>query len=263
MSIVKSRLLRRGEFTGSLCRIDMKRKSKLSLINCQANKQSGGIILRGLTGKRLMEMYDLMLNHFGQQHWWPAEDALEMMVGAVLTQNTSWSNVEKAITGLKKRSILNIKALHDISVPELAEEIRPAGYFNIKAARLKNLIRFIFERYDGDISMLLMEKTDVLREGLLSIRGVGPETADSILLYAVGRPIFVIDSYTHRILNRHGLADDQASYHELQGLFMDNLAEDTGLFNEFHALIVRIGKQYCRRKPLCSICPLEKWGERV
>jgi endonuclease-3 related protein len=210
-----------------------------------------------------MEMYDLMLNHFGQQHWWPAEDALEMMVGAVLTQNTSWSNVEKAITGLKKRSILNIKSLHGISVPELAEGIRPAGYFNIKAARLKNLIRFIFERYDGDISMLLMERTDVLREGLLSIRGVGPETADSILLYAVGRPIFVIDSYTHRILNRHGLSDDQASYHELQELFMDNLAEDTGLFNEFHALIVRIGKQYCRRKPLCSSCPLEKWGERV
>jgi len=210
-----------------------------------------------------MEMYDLMLNHFGPQHWWPAEDALEMMVGAIFTQNTSWNNVEKAIKNLKKRSILNIKALHGISVPELAEEIRPAGYFNIKAARLKNLIKFIVERYDGDISMLLMEKTDVLREGLLSIRGVGPETADSILLYAVERPVFVIDSYTHRILNRHGLADDQASYYELQELFMDNLVEDTGLFNEFHALIVRIGKQYCRRKPLCHICPLEKWGQRI
>jgi endonuclease-3 related protein len=210
-----------------------------------------------------MEMYHLMLNHFGPQHWWPAADALEMMVGAILTQNTSWNNVEKAIKNLKKRSILNIKAIHSISVPELAEEIRPAGYFNIKAARLKNLINFIVERYNGDVSMLLMEKTDILREGLLSIRGVGLETADSILLYAVERPIFVIDSYTHRILNRHGLADDQASYHELQGLFMDNLAEDTGLFNEFHALIVGIGKQYCRRKPLCGKCPLEKWGKRV
>jgi len=219
--------------------------------------------LRGLTGDRLMEMYHLMLNHFGPQHWWPAVDALEMMVGAILTQNTSWKNVEKAIKNLKKRSILNIRALHSISVPELAEEIRPAGYFNIKAARLKNLINFIVERYNGDVSMLLTEKTDILREGLLSIRGVGSETADSILLYAVGRPIFVIDSYTHRILNRHGLADDQASYHELQELFMDNLAEDTGLFNEFHALIVGIGKQYCRRKPLCNGCPLEKWGERV
>jgi endonuclease-3 related protein len=219
--------------------------------------------LRGLTGDRLMEMYHLMLNHFGPQHWWPAADALEMMVGAILTQNTSWNNVEKAIKNLKKRSILNIKAIHSISVPELAEEIRPAGYFNIKAARLKNLINFIVERYNGDVSMLLMEKTDILREGLLSIRGVGLETADSILLYAVERPIFVIDSYTHRILNRHGLADDQASYHELQGLFMDNLAEDTGLFNEFHALIVGIGKQYCRRKPLCGKCPLEKWGKGV
>jgi endonuclease-3 related protein len=210
-----------------------------------------------------MEMYHLMLNHFGPQHWWPAADALEMMVGAILTQNTSWNNVEKAIKNLKKRSILNIRALHSISVPELAEEIRPAGYFNIKAARLKNLINFIVERYNGDVSMLLTEKTDILREGLLSIRGVGSETADSILLYAVGRPIFVIDSYTHRILNRHGLADDQASYHELQELFMDNLAEDTGLFNEFHALIVGIGKQYCRRKPLCGKCPLGKWGKRV
>lgn len=219
--------------------------------------------MRGLTGDRLMEMYHLMLNHFGPQHWWPAADALEMMVGAILTQNTSWKNVEKAIKNLKKRSILNIRALHSISVPELAEEIRPAGYFNIKAARLKNLINFIVERYNGDVSMLLTEKTDILREGLLSIRGVGSETADSILLYAVGRPIFVIDSYTHRILNRHGLADDQASYHELQELFMDNLAEDTGLFNEFHALIVGIGKQYCRRKPLCGKCPLEKWGKRV
>jgi endonuclease-3 related protein len=207
-----------------------------------------------------MEMYDLILNHFGPQHWWPAEDALEMMVGAILTQNTSWNNVEKAIKNLKKRSILNIKAIHGISVPELAEEIRSVGYFNIKATRLKNLIKFIVERYDGDISMLLMEKTDVLREGLLSIRGVGPETADSILLYAVERPIFVIDSYTHRILNRHGLADDQASYYELQGLFMDNLVEDKGFFNEFHALIVRLGKQYCRRKSLCDRCPLEKWG---
>jgi endonuclease-3 related protein len=207
-----------------------------------------------------MEMYHLMLNHFGPQHWWPAKDELEMMVGAILTQNTSWNNVEKAIKNLKKRAILNIEALQAISVPELAEEIRPAGYFNIKAARLKNLINFIVERYDGDVSMLLMEKTDILREGLLSIRGVGLETADSIILYAVGRPIFVIDSYTHRILNRHGLADDQTSYHELQELFMDSLAEDVGLFNEFHALIVRTGKEYCRRKPLCKICPLEKWG---
>jgi endonuclease-3 related protein len=207
-----------------------------------------------------MEMFDLMLNHFGPQHWWPGEDALEMMVGAILTQNTSWNNVEKAIENLKKRGILNIEALNGIPISELAEEIRPAGYFNIKAARLKNLIKFIVERYDGDIPMLLMEKSDTLRECLLSIKGVGPETADSILLYAVERPVFVIDTYTHRILNRHGLADDQASYYDLQELFTDNLAEDTGLFNEFHALIVRIGKEYCRRKPLCNICPLEKLG---
>jgi endonuclease-3 related protein len=219
-----------------------------------------GAILPGSTAERLMEMFDLMLNHFGPQHWWPGEDALEMMVGAILTQNTSWNNVEKAIENLKKRGILNIEALNCIPISELAEEIRPAGYFNIKAARLKNLIKFIVERYDGDIPVLLMEKSDALRECLLSIKGVGPETADSILLYAVERPVFVIDTYTHRILNRHGLADDQASYYDLQELFTDNLAEDTGLFNEFHALIVRIGKEYCRRRPLCNICPLEKWG---
>jgi endonuclease III related protein len=207
-----------------------------------------------------MKMFDLMLNHFGPQHWWPGEDALEMMVGAILTQNTSWSNVEKAIENLKKRGILNIKALHDISIPELAHEIRPAGYYNVKAIRLKNLINYIVERYNGDISTLLMENTDTLREGLLSIKGVGPETADSILLYAVERPVFVIDAYTHRILNRHGLADDQASYDNLQQLFMDSLPEDAGLFNEFHALVVRVGKEYCRRRPLCNICPLEKWG---
>jgi endonuclease-3 related protein len=219
-----------------------------------------GANLSGSAGARLMKMFNLMLNHFGPQHWWPGEDALEMMVGAILTQNTSWNNVEKAIENLKKRGILNIEALHEISIPELAEEIRPAGYFNIKAVRLKNLIKFIVERYNGDINNLFIENSDALREGLLSIKGVGPETADSILLYALERPVFVIDTYTHRILNRHGLADDQASYYELQELFTDSLAEDTGLFNEFHALIVRIGKEYCRRKPLCNICPLEKWG---
>jgi endonuclease-3 related protein len=208
-------------------------------------------------------MFNLMLNHFGPQHWWPGEDALEMMVGAILTQNTSWSNVEKAIKNLKKKGILNVEALHNIHVSKLAEEIKPAGYFNVKAVRLKNLIRFIVERYNGDINNLFIENSDALREGLLSIKGVGPETADSILLYALERPVFVIDTYTHRILNRHGLADDQASYYELQELFTDSLAEDTGLFNEFHALIVRIGKEYCRRKPLCNICPLEKWGERI
>jgi len=206
-----------------------------------------------------MKMFNLMLTQFGPQHWWPGETEFEMMVGAILTQNTNWKNVEKAVNNLKDKGILNVKNLHAIPLPLLAYEIRPAGYYNIKAGRLKNLIKFIYERYAGDISTLLSEDTGTLREGLLAIKGVGPETADSILLYAAKRPVFVIDAYTYRILNRHGIVDDQITYYELQGLFTDNLPEDAGLFNEFHALIVRTGKEFCRGKPLCDSCPLIGW----
>lgn len=211
------------------------------------------------TGQRLMDMFDRMLDRFGPQHWWPGETALEMMVGAVLTQNTSWKNVEKAIDNLKEKGLLSVEGLHNISLPLLAEEIRPAGYFNIKAGRLNNLINFIKENYSGNISLLMAEETDRLREGLLSVKGVGPETADSIVLYAANRPVFVIDAYTYRILNRHEIIDGEMTYYELQALFTDNLAEDPGLFNEFHALIVRTGKEFCRGKPLCDSCPLKGW----
>lgn len=210
-----------------------------------------------------MEMFDLMLNRFGPQNWWPGETVLEVMVGAVLTQNTNWKNVEKAIENLKTAELLSMEALHAVSMSDLAEMIRPAGYFNIKAGRLKNLINFVYESYEGDLAKLLNEETGSLREGLLSVKGVGPETADSILLYAAERPVFVIDTYTHRVLNRHGLADDQATYHDLQEFFMDNLPDDTRLFNEFHALIVNIGKEYCHRKPLCDTCPLKRWESQV
>jgi endonuclease III related protein len=206
-----------------------------------------------------MEMFTLMLNQFGPQHWWPGETELEMMAGAVLTQNTAWNNVEKAISNLKGKGLLNIEGLSRIPSESLAEEIKSAGYFNIKAGRLKNLINFIVEKYSGDMDQLLMEKTETLREGLLSIKGVGPETADSILLYAAKRPVFVIDAYTYRILNRHGMVEDQITYDNLQSLFMDNLTGDAGLFNEFHALIVRTGKDFCRGKPLCGSCPLKEW----
>jgi len=206
-----------------------------------------------------MEMFTLMLNQFGPQHWWPGETELEMMAGAVLTQNTSWNNVEKAISNLKGKGLLNIEGLSRIPSESLAEEIKSVGYFNIKAGRLKNLINFIVEKYSGDMDQLLMEKTETLRGGLLSIKGVGPETADSILLYAAKRPVFVIDAYTYRILNRHGMVEDQITYDNLQSLFMDNLTGDAGLFNEFHALIVRTGKDFCRGKPLCGSCPLKEW----
>ncbi|MGD9039265.1 MAG: hypothetical protein PVH82_06505 [Desulfobacteraceae bacterium] len=212
------------------------------------------------TSQRLMEMFENLLTHFGPQRWWPAETELEMMVGAVLTQNTNWKNVEKALTNLKRENLLSLDKLSKLSHSEVAALIRPAGYFNIKAKRLKNLIDFILEYYEADLSLFLKEKTQTLREGLLSVKGIGPETADSILLYAVRRPVFVVDAYTHRIMTRHGMTDDQVSYHELQALFMDHLLEDTALFNEFHALLVNTGKDYCRRRPLCHICPLKAWG---
>jgi endonuclease-3 related protein len=211
------------------------------------------------TGRSLMEMHQLLLDHFGPQEWWPGETPLEVMVGAVLTQNTNWTNVEKAIQNLKAKDLLSIEALNGLSVQALAEAIRPAGYFNVKAKRLKNLVRFVAEKHSGSIEELSNETTGNLKEGLLSVNGVGPETADSILLYALERPVFVVDAYTHRILLRHGMADEQMAYHELQELFVDHLEEDLDLFNEFHALIVRAGKEYCRKRPLCTGCPLRKW----
>jgi endonuclease III related protein len=216
-------------------------------------------LLKSSNANRLMEMFDLMMNRFGPQHWWPGESEIEMMIGAILTQNTSWKNVEKAIHNLKAKGILNVEGIHSLSIPLLAEEIKPAGYFNVKAGRLKNLASFIVERYGGDMSAFLSEDTGALREALLSIKGVGPETADSILLYAAHRPVFVIDAYTYRILNRHGMVEDQITYNELQNVFTDNLTEDAGLFNEFHALIVKTGKEFCRGKPLCHSCPLMAW----
>jgi endonuclease-3 related protein len=211
------------------------------------------------TGQKLMEMFRLLLDYFGPQHWWPGDTVSEIMIGAILTQNTNWKNVEKAIENLKSKGLLSVTRIHSLSEKALAEVIRPAGYFNIKARRLKNLASYMVERYEGNVSQLLMEHTQTLRQGLLSIKGIGPETADSILLYAAKRPVFVIDAYTYRILYRHGMAEDQAAYDELQALFMDHLPEDTALFNEFHALVVRAGKQYCRKRSLCDTCPLEGW----
>jgi len=207
-----------------------------------------------------MEMFDLLLAHFGPQNWWPAKTELEVMIGAILTQNTNWANVEKAISNLRDKDLVSLDRLVSLPIEDLAKIIRPAGYYNIKSKRLKNLINFIFDQYDGDLAGLLQEETDRLREGLLSVNGVGPETADSIILYAAQRPLFVVDSYTHRILSRHAMAGEEANYNELQELFMDHLPEDAPLFNEFHALIVQTGKNYCRKNPLCEDCPLKQWG---
>ena len=210
------------------------------------------------TGETLMTIYDLLFTAYGSQNWWPAESQFEMMIGAILTQNTSWKNVEKAIQNLKKRDLLSVEALSDIPAPTLAEYIRPAGYFNIKAKRLKNLIALIHEKYNGDLNELFSGGTETIRMELLSVRGIGLETADSMLLYGAGRALFVVDTYTHRILSRHNLIGEEAGYYDLQTLFMDNLPHEVELFKEFHALIVKTGKDYCRKKPLCPDCPLEQ-----
>ena len=207
--------------------------------------------------EKLALMYKKLYSSFGPQHWWPGETPFEVAVGAILTQNTNWSNVEKAIANLKKDKVLNPKALHDMSHARLASLIRPAGYFNIKAKRLKNFISFLINEYHGSMSRMAKEDLSSIRKKLLSVNGIGPETADSIMLYALEKPVFVIDAYTKRVLSRHNILDHNASYDAFQGLFHSKLRENISLFNEYHALFVRLAKENCRTKPLCTGCPLE------
>ena len=212
--------------------------------------------------EELLQIYRLLNGYFGDLHWWPAETAFEVMVGAILTQNTAWTNVEKAISALRKRGLLTPTALLGISDNELAEVIRPSGYYHIKAARLKALVQFFMEDYSGSIAAMKAESLPVLREKLLAVRGVGPETADSILLYACRKPVFVIDSYTRRILFRHDLIDEPSGYDRIQTLMMASLPSDITMFNQFHALIVVAAKTFCRKRPECTICPLARLKKR-
>jgi endonuclease-3 related protein len=207
--------------------------------------------------ERLSEIYELLLEVYGPQHWWPAEGPLEVLVGAVLTQNTNWQGVEKAMASLKLHNLLNPHKLQAIPTEDLARLIKPAGYYNLKAHRLKNLIAFVTEAYSGDLETMGQAETDRLRKELLAVNGVGPETADSILLYALQKPVFVVDAYTYRVMSRHGLVGEEVSYDELQELFIQHLPVEVKLFNEYHALLVRVGKLHCRRKPSCQGCPLE------
>jgi endonuclease-3 related protein len=206
----------------------------------------------------LMKIYTILYEAFGPQHWWPGETPFEVMVGAVLTQNTNWQNVSKAIDSLKNEELLSLPVLSELPVEILAEKIRSAGYYNLKAKRLKNLLSFINHEYDGSLNKLFAEEKTTLRNGLLTVKGIGPETADSIVLYAANKPIFVIDAYTHRILSRHNMITEEEDYHSIQDLFHDALPADAALFNEYHALLVQLGKDFCRKtKPLCSSCPME------
>lgn len=208
--------------------------------------------------KSLLDIYKLLYNQFGKQRWWPGETPFEVIVGAILTQNTAWGNVEKAIGNLKRGGHLSPKALYILPSPKLAKLIRPSGYFNIKAKRLKEFMKFLLKEYNGSLDKMFSTELSELRQRLLEVKGIGPETADSILLYAGNYPIFVIDAYTKRILSRHKLITDGIDYHSLQRLFMESLPQDVDLFNEYHALIVRVGKEFCNTKPHCGECPLNR-----
>ncbi|MHC4120467.1 MAG: endonuclease III domain-containing protein [Planctomycetota bacterium] len=216
-----------------------------------------------MTRETLTEIYELLYEAFGPQNWWPGETPFEVMAGAVLTQNTNWTNVEKAIANLKSAECLSPEGLGRIDLPHLAELIRPAGYYNLKAKRLKSFVDWLIGDYEGKVENLRSVDTGQLRTELLAIKGVGRETADSILLYALGRPIFVVDAYTARIAVRHGLIEAGADYEQLRELFESNLPEDTQLFNEYHALLVRVGKEFCRTKARCPGCPLEELPHTV
>ena len=205
---------------------------------------------------KLREIYNRLFIVYGEQRWWPAEEPFEMMVGAILTQSAAWSNVEKAIDGLKAAGALSAAEIRRLPLDELAQIIRPCGYFNTKAVKLKALADWFGSR-DDDINSLRAADTDSLRRELLAVHGIGPETADSILLYAAGKAAFVIDAYTRRIFNRLGLLSQKESYDACQRLFTTNLAADTVLFNEYHALLVRLAKEAChKRQPLCRDCCL-------
>lgn len=209
-------------------------------------------------GKKLLRIYDKLYSFYGPQHWWPADTPLEVIVGAILTQNTSWSNVEKAIEFLKEEGLLKSfrKILH-IDEKDLSALIRPSGYHNIKSRRLKNFLHFVHKKYGSDLKRMARRKTEALREELLAINGIGPETCDSILLYAFNKPVFVVDAYTRRILSRHNILDEKCGYDDVQRLFMSNLPGNTALYNEYHALIVRTAKDFCRKMRCCAGCPLE------
>ncbi|MBI2902888.1 MAG: endonuclease III domain-containing protein [Candidatus Methylomirabilis oxyfera] len=211
---------------------------------------------RPATRRRLMALYRRLLRHFGPQLWWPARSRFEMIVGAILTQNTAWTNVKRAIARMRAERLLTPDRIDAAPHGTLARLIRSSGYYNMKAGRLKQFTGFLSTRYGGSLTRMFQTELPRLREELLGISGIGEETADSILLYAGNRPIFVVDAYTRRVLERHGLIRAGTSYREIQWLFMDRLPADAALFNEYHALLVALGKVYCQKTPRCDVCPL-------
>ena len=208
--------------------------------------------------EKIGDIYQRLYRSFGPQSWWPGDTPFEVIAGAILTQNTNWQNVAKAIDNLKEARVLTPQKLHSLPLATLARLIRPSGYFNIKAKRLRSFLDFLFKDYQGKLEKMFSRPLDELRGEILSVKGIGPETADSILLYAGGFPVFVVDAYTKRIFSRQKLLSEDMDYHRVQKIFMENLKKDVQLFNEYHALIVRLGKDFCKKtKPKCEACPIK------
>ena len=204
-----------------------------------------------------MRYFMAMSENLGPMRWWPARTPFEVIVGAILTQNTSWGNVERAIANLRSAQMLTPSAISAARMARLAALVRPSGYFRQKAKKLKAFVRFLQQEYGGSLKRMFDTPTEVLREKLLSVHGIGPETADSILLYAGEHPVFVVDAYTHRIFGRHGITNGKPDYENVRALVEAALPRDSQLFNEFHALVVNTAKNWCRKKePRCAECPL-------
>lgn len=216
--------------------------------------------VRSNRGELIHKIFNRLLDEFGPQGWWPAETPFEVIVGAILTQNTAWKNVKQCIKTLREGGYLTLEAMQELSVSDLAILVRPSGYYNQKARKLRGFCDHVETEWQGDLEAFLSQEMEPLRRELLTIRGIGPETADSIVLYAAEKPSFVVDTYTYRIFSRHNWVMEGSSYDELRDYFMDALKPDVGFFKELHGLLVRTGHLYCRRKPLCESCPLQGWA---
>ena len=208
---------------------------------------------------RVLEMYEALYTAYGPQHWWPADSPTEVVIGAILTQNTAWTNVEKAISSMKAADCLDFESIHAMDLEALGEVIRSAGTYRSKARRLKTFAGWLIKEHGGDLAGTLSADLSRVRPALLALTGIGPETADAILLYAAKRPTFVVDAYTKRVLRRHRLISSGASYDAVKAVFEQALPHEARLFNEYHALLVEVGKRHCRGRAACAGCPLECW----
>jgi endonuclease III related protein len=205
----------------------------------------------------LSGVYDRLRRAYGPAGWWPGRTPFEVCIGAILTQNTAWTNVEKALRALRSRGLLSYRALRRLPPSRLAPHIRSSGTYRLKARRVAAFVRFLGREYGGRVKAMADEGPEALRSKLLAVDGIGRETADSIALYAAGLPLFVVDAYTRRTFSRLGLIDGDQPYDQVQRFFMDRLPRDAGLFNDYHAQIVRLGKEACRARPACAACPLD------